>query len=54
VTIVVSKLLGGTLPLVAKKFKIDPAIMAGPLITTIADATSLTIYFYLAKLILQI
>ncbi|MBC7196262.1 MAG: magnesium transporter [Deferribacterales bacterium] len=54
VTIVISKLLGGTLPLVAKKFKIDPAIMAGPLITTIADATSLTIYFYLAKLILQI
>jgi magnesium transporter len=54
VTIVVSKLLGGTLPLVAKKFKIDPAIMAGPLITTIADAISLTIYFYLAKLILHI
>jgi len=53
-TIMISKLLGGTLPLVAKKFKIDPAIMAGPLITTIADATSLTIYFYLARLILHI
>ncbi len=54
VVIVISKLLGGILPLIAKKFKIDPAIMAGPLITTIADAISLSIYFYFAKLILHI
>jgi magnesium transporter len=34
--------------------KIDPAIMAGPLITSIVDTASLAIYFLLAKLILNI
>jgi len=52
VTIVLAKVVGGTLPIAAKKFKLDPAIMAGPLITTIVDALALIVYFNVASLIL--
>ena len=52
VTVIVSKLVGGILPIFAKKLKMDPAIMAGPLITTIVDALSLLTYFSIAKAIL--
>lgn len=48
VTIMLSKVIGGVLPIFAKKMKMDPAIMAGPLITTIVDATSLLAYFAIA------
>ena len=41
-------------PILAEKCKVDPAIMASPLITTIGDAVSLTIYFVLATAILHI
>lgn len=54
VTIVSSKLVGGMLPILAKKLKIDPAIMAGPLITTIVDALSLMVYFTIASRLLHI
>ncbi|WP_353095559.1 magnesium transporter [Tissierella praeacuta] len=54
VTVMISKIVGGLLPLVAKKFKMDPAIMAGPLITTIVDALSLIVYFGIAKVLLGI
>lgn len=54
VTIVVSKVIGGTLPIIAKKLKLDPAIMAGPLITTIVDAISLIMYFTIATAMLGI
>ena len=47
-SIIVAKLVGGTLPLLAKKVGADPAIMATPFITTIVDACSLTIYFQIA------
>jgi Mg2+ transporter (mgtE) len=47
--VVVAKSIGCLLPMAAKKLKFDPAIMAGPLITTIVDATSLIIFFNLAK-----
>lgn len=50
VTVVVAKSIGCLLPMAAKKLKFDPAIMAGPLITTIVDATSLIIFFNLAKI----
>jgi len=40
------------LPIAAKRINIDPAIMAAPMITTIADAASLIIYFAIAKAIL--
>ena len=53
-TIVTAKLIGGMLPIIAKKLKLDPAIMAGPLITTIVDALSLLIYFEMAHIALGI
>ncbi len=53
-TVVIAKVVGGLLPLAAKLFKLDPAIMAAPLITTIVDALSLILYFYLAGVILKI
>jgi magnesium transporter len=49
ITVVIAKTIGCILPMIAKRFKIDPAIMASPLITTIVDAASLTIYFSIAK-----
>jgi magnesium transporter len=51
-TILIAKTVGCVLPLVAKCLKIDPAVMAAPLITTIVDAVSLIIYFLFAKAIL--
>lgn len=44
VTIVLAKFVGCVLPLVAKKCKLDPAVVASPFITTIVDALSLIIY----------
>ncbi len=52
VTIIVSKIFGATLPLLAKKIGLDPAVMASPLITTLVDAVSLLIYFFVASLVL--
>ena len=53
-TVIIAKVIGGSLPLFAKKLKLDPAIMASPLITTIVDTVTLAIYFYLAVLFLGI
>ena len=50
--VIISKVIGAFLPVVAKTFKLDPAIMAGPLITTILDALTLTIYFKFATIFL--
>ncbi len=50
--VVVSKTIGCTLPIVAKLLKLDPALMAGPLITTLVDTISLVIYFALANAII--
>ena len=47
-TVILSKLIGCTLPLLAKKLHLDPAIMASPLITTVVDTSSIIIYFYIA------
>ena len=52
--VMLAKIIGGMLPLVAKKLKLDPAIMAGPLITTIVDAITLTLYFTVATLLLNL
>ncbi len=49
-----AKLVGCTLPMLAKKIGFDPAVMASPFITTIVDALSLMIYFQIATHILQI
>ena len=52
--VIIAKFIGGTLPIAAKKIGLDPAIMASPMITTIVDAISLSIYFTLAVWILGI
>lgn len=54
VTIIMAKVIGGLLPIGAKKIKLDPAIMAGPMITTIVDALSLIVYFNMARILLNI
>lgn len=51
-TVMLSKLLGGILPLMADKIKVDPTIMAGPVITTIVDTFTLLIYFEVASRLL--
>ncbi len=53
-TVIIAKLVGGLLPLLAKKIRLDPAIMAGPLITTIVDVLALAVYFNLATRFLSI
>ncbi len=53
-TIIMAKLIGSFLPMVAHKIGVDPAVMASPLITTICDALSLLIYFGIATTILHI
>lgn len=50
--VLVAKIIGCMLPILAKKIGFDPAVMASPLITTIVDAVSLLIYFSLATLLL--
>ena len=54
VTVIVSKVIGCSLPIIAKRIGFDPAVMASPFITTIVDAVSLIIYFEFAKIILGI
>ncbi|MBT9777845.1 magnesium transporter [Clostridium sp. MCC353] len=53
-TVVLAKTIGCMLPIAAKVVKMDPAIMAAPLITTIVDAFSLIIYFQLACMLLNL
>ena len=52
-TIIMAKLVGSSLPLLASKVGFDPAVMANPLISTVCDSLSLLIYFGVAKLILH-
>ncbi|HOJ09554.1 MAG TPA: magnesium transporter [Clostridiales bacterium] len=54
VTVIAAKVIGGALPVIAKKLNLDPAIMASPLITTIVDALALMSYFSIARLLLGI
>ena len=53
-TIILAKIIGATLPLLAKKVGLDPAVMASPLITTLVDAISLVVYFFVASNILNL
>lgn len=52
-TVAVAKIIGCTLPILAKMLKLDPALMAGPMITTIVDAVSLLIYFGFATMFIS-
>lgn len=54
VTVILAKVVGGILPIIAKKLNVDPAIMASPLITTVVDACALLIYFSTATKLLGI
>lgn len=54
VTVVIAKVVGCSLPLLAKKLGLDPAVMASPFITTIVDALSLLVYFMFAKALLGV
>ena len=49
IVVIVSKIIATSLPILAKICKLDPAVMAGPLVTTLADAISILIYFAIAK-----
>lgn len=51
--VIVAKMIGCSLPILAKLLHLDPALMAGPMITTIVDAITLVIYFGFARLILH-
>lgn len=53
-TVIVSKLIGCSLPMLAKRLKIDPTIMATPIISTCVDASSMFIYFSIATKMLNI
>ncbi|MCI6639781.1 MAG: magnesium transporter [Pygmaiobacter massiliensis] len=53
-TVMMAKLLGAMLPMFAKLIKLDPAIMSGPLVTTLVDAASLSIYFAVATTLLPV
>jgi len=52
VTIILAKITGAVLPILAKAVRLDPAVMASPFITTIVDALSLLVYFLFANLVL--
>lgn len=54
VTVSLAKTIGCLLPLLAKKLKLDPAIMAAPLITTLVDTFSIFVYFQIAMFIMGI
>lgn len=54
VTVLMAKIIGCTLPILAKKIGFDPAVMASPFITTIVDAISLIVYFRVASIFLGI
>ncbi len=54
IIVILAKTVGGLLPLIAKKMKIDPAIMAAPLVTTVVDAAALAVYFSIATRLLPL
>jgi len=54
VTVLIAKIVGCTLPMLAKKLGFDPAVMASPFITTIVDALSLLVYFGMATALLKL
>ncbi len=53
-TVLLAKVIGSSLPILAKKLGFDPTVMASPIITTIVDAVSLVIYFKIATSVLHI
>lgn len=54
VTVLVAKIVGAVLPMVAQAIRLDPAVMASPFITSIVDVLSLIVYFRVATMILKL
>ncbi len=54
VTVVCAKIVGCSLPILAKAIHLDPAVMASPFISTIVDALSLLVYFLFAQMLLGV
>ncbi len=54
IAVVASKFIGGTLPLIAKRIGLDPALVAAPLITTLVDACCILVYFFIASNLLSL
>ena len=54
VTVAIAKITGGTLPILAKRVGVDPAVMASPFITTVVDALSLIVYFQITSALLPL
>ncbi|MCF7907529.1 MAG: magnesium transporter [Candidatus Omnitrophica bacterium] len=52
ITVMFAAVIGASLPIIFRKLKLDPALMSGPLITTIVDVVGVFIYFEIARLIL--
>ncbi len=52
-TVVIANIIGCTLPILARLVRVDPALMAGPLLSTIVDAATLSIYFAIAQFVLM-
>ena len=48
-TVLIAKILGCVLPMLAKLLHLDPALMAGPLVTTVTDTCSVLLYFIIAS-----
>ena len=53
ITVVISKVIGCMLPVLAKMVRLDPAIMAAPILTTIVDAGVLMVYFFVATIVMR-
>ncbi len=53
-TVVIAKVVGCTLPLVAKKVGLDPALMATPLISTLVDISTISVYFAIVSVVFQL
>ena len=53
-TVIIAKVVGCTLPLVAKKVGLDPAIMATPLISTLVDISTISVYFAIVSAVFQL
>ena len=54
IILVIAKLLGSMLPMLAKKIGIDPALMATPMIASVSDMITVIVYFWLASVMLGI
>jgi magnesium transporter len=50
--VLVSNLIGASLPFLLSKLRLDPAVASSPLITSVADVAGLSIYFFIAAFIL--